>query len=264
MGAMNGNPSMRSSTGAGTVESKLHLHILFCFFVFFSPPIGLTFNFLFCLICVGSSRGTSGRSVGGGSTSHSSEGGSDWTTHDTGPHREMAVDVPDTFVGRTKTPPRYPPPKPAAVVVNNTTSVPVNNNSPGLRKKVVTAQANQVASNGMMKPAPPSRDHLRTEEDGRTFVINHPAPSALPSAQVCVSVIAFRLYSISRFFYLAFFPSPVLTTRTHTTTSIALYFDIQRFPSVSHRISIEFDTAPRRSYRTGSTADNNSGEIRGR
>ncbi|XP_046463580.1 protein lin-2-like isoform X5 [Daphnia pulex] len=147
MGAMNGNPSMRSSTGAG------------------------------------SSRGTSGRSVGGGSTSHSSEGGSDWTTHDTGPHREMAVDVPDTFVGRTKTPPRYPPPKPTAVVANNTTSVPVNNNSPGLRKKVVTAQANQVASNGMMKPAPPSRDHLRTEEDGRTFVINHSAaPSALPAS----------------------------------------------------------------------------------
>lgn len=29
-----------------------------------------------------------------------------------GPHREMAVDVPDTFVARNKTPPRYPPPKP--------------------------------------------------------------------------------------------------------------------------------------------------------
>jgi hypothetical protein len=194
MGAMNGNPSMRSSTGAGTVESKLHLHILF-----FLLPIGLTFDFPFCVcVCVGSSRGTSGRSVGGGSTSHSSEGGSDWTTHDTGPHREMAVDVPDTFVGRTKTPPRYPPPKPTAVVANNTTSLPVNNNSPGLRKKVVTAQANQVASNGMMKPAPPSRDHLRTEEDGRTFVINHSAaPSALPaSAQVCVllhSVFLFHL-----------------------------------------------------------------------
>ncbi|XP_071445308.1 protein PALS1 [Hetaerina americana] len=28
-------------------------------------------------------------------------------------HREMAVDVPDSFVGRTKTPPRYPPPRPS-------------------------------------------------------------------------------------------------------------------------------------------------------
>ena len=29
---------------------------------------------------------------------------------DRGPHREMAVDVPESFVARTKTPPRYPPP----------------------------------------------------------------------------------------------------------------------------------------------------------
>ncbi|GLH13027.1 Protein of unknown function, partial [Gryllus bimaculatus] len=28
------------------------------------------------------------------------------------PHREMAVDVPDSFVARSKTPPRYPPPRP--------------------------------------------------------------------------------------------------------------------------------------------------------
>lgn len=27
-------------------------------------------------------------------------------------HREMAVDVPDSFIARSKTPPRYPPPRP--------------------------------------------------------------------------------------------------------------------------------------------------------
>lgn len=32
------------------------------------------------------------------------------------PHREMAVDVPDSFVARNKTPPRYPPPKPTLTV----------------------------------------------------------------------------------------------------------------------------------------------------
>ncbi|XP_050663595.1 protein PALS1 isoform X3 [Leptidea sinapis] len=31
---------------------------------------------------------------------------------DTGPHREMAVDVPDSFIARNKSPPRYPPPRP--------------------------------------------------------------------------------------------------------------------------------------------------------
>ncbi|XP_076321879.1 MAGUK p55 family member stardust isoform X2 [Tachypleus tridentatus] len=32
-----------------------------------------------------------------------------------GPHREMAVDVPDSFVAVRKTPPRYPPPKPSII-----------------------------------------------------------------------------------------------------------------------------------------------------
>ncbi|XP_068628585.1 protein PALS1 isoform X3 [Battus philenor] len=31
---------------------------------------------------------------------------------DTGPHREMPVDVPENFIARNKTPPRYPPPRP--------------------------------------------------------------------------------------------------------------------------------------------------------
>lgn len=35
---------------------------------------------------------------------------------ESGPHREMAVDVPETFIARNKTPPRYPPPKPAPQV----------------------------------------------------------------------------------------------------------------------------------------------------
>lgn len=39
-----------------------------------------------------------------------------------GPHREMAVDVPESFIARNKTPPRYPPPRPP-VQVNKTTSI---------------------------------------------------------------------------------------------------------------------------------------------
>lgn len=35
--------------------------------------------------------------------------------HFAGPHREMAVDVPDSFIARNKTPPRYPPPRPPQV-----------------------------------------------------------------------------------------------------------------------------------------------------
>ncbi|XP_062554489.1 protein PALS1 isoform X4 [Armigeres subalbatus] len=56
---------------------------------------------------------------------------------DNGPHREMAVDVPESFIARNKTPPRYPPPR-------STTQL-----------------------NGSVKPIPPPRDHLRIEKDGR-------------------------------------------------------------------------------------------------
>ncbi|XP_059610742.1 protein PALS1 isoform X2 [Phlebotomus argentipes] len=64
---------------------------------------------------------------------------------DNGPHREMAVDVPDSFIARNKTPPRYPPPRPP------------------------------IQLNGSAKPIPPPRDHLRIEKDGR-LVNRAPAP----------------------------------------------------------------------------------------
>ena len=85
---------------------------------------------------------------------------------DTGPHREMAVDVPDSFVARTKTPPRYPPPK-------------HDETSPGaLRKKATvtaaTATATATATSNGVKPTLPSREHLRIEEDGR--LVNRAVP----------------------------------------------------------------------------------------
>uniref|UniRef100_A0A8D8U240 MAGUK p55 subfamily member 5 n=1 Tax=Cacopsylla melanoneura TaxID=428564 RepID=A0A8D8U240_9HEMI len=58
---------------------------------------------------------------------------------DSGPHREMAVDVPETFIARTKTPPRYPPPRTAERIQN------------GIPMTVIQP-----------KPAPPPRgDHLK-------------------------------------------------------------------------------------------------------
>jgi len=112
----------------------------------------------------------------------------------------MAVDVPESFVGRTKTPPRYPPPKPAPTTVPTASSTGATNSavtstvvavinsaansSPGLRKKVTVAQAASAAavgSNGVAgKPVPPPRDHLRIEEDGRLVNRAQP-PQQLPS-----------------------------------------------------------------------------------
>ncbi|KRT82884.1 hypothetical protein AMK59_4897, partial [Oryctes borbonicus] len=79
---------------------------------------------------------------------------------DNGPHREMAVDVPDTFIARNKTPPRYPPPKPIL-------QSGLNGNA--------TSPAPSVTLNSTSKPIPPPRDHLKIEKDGR-LVNRAPAP----------------------------------------------------------------------------------------
>jgi hypothetical protein len=84
-----------------------------------------------------------------------------------GPHREMAVDVPDTFIARTKTPPRYPPPKHL--------QAPPNSAAPN---------APVVTTNGTSKPVPPPRDHLRIEKDGR--LVNRAPPPQVPARAVPV------------------------------------------------------------------------------
>ncbi|ETN59342.1 hypothetical protein AND_009059 [Anopheles darlingi] len=93
---------------------------------------------------------------------------------DNGPHREMAVDVPASFIARNKTPPRYPPPRSA---------VTPGNAGPGAAV-VAAAAATAVAPvstqlNGSSKPVPPPRDHLRIEKDGR---LTNRAP--VPAPQV--------------------------------------------------------------------------------
>lgn len=55
------------------------------------------------------------KSRGSLSTRSSSSGDLGPPEYDLGPHRELPVDVPDTFVEIVKAPPRYPPPKPQIV-----------------------------------------------------------------------------------------------------------------------------------------------------
>ncbi|KAL0280699.1 UNVERIFIED_CONTAM: hypothetical protein PYX00_001917 [Menopon gallinae] len=71
------------------------------------------------------------------------------TMLDNGPHRELPVDVPESFIAISKTPPRYPPPR-----IQSATPM-----------------------NGSAKPVPPPRDHLRIEKDGRLM-------NRLPAPQV--------------------------------------------------------------------------------
>ncbi|XP_028175512.1 MAGUK p55 subfamily member 5 isoform X3 [Ostrinia furnacalis] len=69
---------------------------------------------------------------------------------DTGPHREMAVDVPDSFIARNKTPPRYPPPRPPQQV-NGTAKI----TTPALPPREVPRDA---------PPRPPAHDNITKEQ----------------------------------------------------------------------------------------------------
>jgi len=90
-----------------------------------------------------------------------------------GPHREMAVDVPDTFIARTKTPPRYPPPKHLQAPNANGTAAPTS-----------TTTAAVAPGAAAPKPVPPPRDHLRIEKDGR--LVNRAPPPQVPARAVPV------------------------------------------------------------------------------
>ncbi|XP_049826039.1 protein PALS1 isoform X2 [Aethina tumida] len=131
---------------------------------------------------------------------------------DNGPHREMAVDVPDTFVARNKTPPRYPPPKPILQVgydrllgvsfgdENQERAIDVPDNFVERKKtppKYPSPKPVKTGVNGTTpqpppatpslvttptpggKPVPPPRDHLKIEKDGR--LVNRAPPPQLPA-----------------------------------------------------------------------------------
>lgn len=76
-----------------------------------------------------------------------------------GPHREMAVDVPESFVPRNKTPPRYPPNKSSTLNSNNNNKATLGKTASG---SVVVSDGVGVRGNGTLngaagKPVPPPR-----------------------------------------------------------------------------------------------------------
>ncbi|XP_059176426.1 protein PALS1-like isoform X2 [Physella acuta] len=82
---------------------------------------------------------------------------------DPGPHREMAIDVPENFVASVKSPPRYPPPMPRSHPVTSPTKAKVDNsqtNSKNINSKAKSS--NQPA----IQPTPQELERLhRHQED---------------------------------------------------------------------------------------------------
>lgn len=64
-----------------------------------------------------------------------------------GQHREMAVDVPESFIAQNKTTPRYPPPR----TLNNQMAPP--------------AVPPSKPTHPLERPVPPPRDHIRMDSD---------------------------------------------------------------------------------------------------
>ncbi|XP_063845463.1 protein PALS1-like isoform X2 [Scylla paramamosain] len=68
-------------------------------------------------------------------------------------NREMAVDVPDSFVGRTKTPPRYPPPKPQGQTI---TPIHNNNNNSSKSSRKGGSSGTATPQNGTLPKSTPT------------------------------------------------------------------------------------------------------------
>ena len=101
--------------------------------------------------------------------------------------REMAVDVPASFVAQAKTPPRYPPSNPRYQPTLSTFS-PRSNDQNSSTSSKMSKSSSAGASNGSVKggggggggpPPTGSRDHIQIEPDGR--LVNRAVAPELPS-----------------------------------------------------------------------------------
>ncbi|XP_031626872.1 uncharacterized protein LOC116343112 isoform X4 [Contarinia nasturtii] len=158
------------------------------------------------------------KSRGSLSTRSSSSGGEIGPPeYDLGPHREMAVDVPDNFVAKIKMPPRYPKNATTTAATSNPLqkskeSLSSTNSTSTTTEKdaIITSTTNSQTINnittpqtpnrnselnGSIRPVPPPRGHLNLEKDGR-IVNRAPAPQvpdrnpALQSNQIAQVVDA--------------------------------------------------------------------------
>lgn len=101
------------------------------------------------------------KSRGSLSTRSSSSGGEIGPPeYDLGPHREMAVDVPDNFVGVTKMPPRYPKTTPTNPLQKSKESLTSTNSTSTTTEKdaIITSTTNSQTNNHITTPHTPNRN----------------------------------------------------------------------------------------------------------
>lgn len=104
-------------------------------------------------------------------------------------NREMAVDVPASFIAQTKTPPRYPPtstnPRYSATLTTFSPRGTENNSSTSSRQSRGSGSNGSIGMTTMPPPPTGSRDHLKIERDGR--LVNRATAPDLPEKDVGLS-----------------------------------------------------------------------------
>ncbi|KAK6999948.1 MAGUK p55 subfamily member 5 [Biomphalaria glabrata] len=85
---------------------------------------------------------------------------------DPGPHREMAIDVPENFVASVKSPPRYPPPQHGSPIKSTNSSPSKANNNEGKEDNIYATSSKQsFKAQQQYQPTPQELERLHKHQD---------------------------------------------------------------------------------------------------
>uniref|UniRef100_A0A2C9JVM2 MAGUK p55 subfamily member 5 n=1 Tax=Biomphalaria glabrata TaxID=6526 RepID=A0A2C9JVM2_BIOGL len=93
---------------------------------------------------------------------------------DPGPHREMAIDVPENFVASVKSPPRYPPPQHGSPIKSTNSSPSKANNNEGKEDNIYATSSKQsFKAQQQYQPTPQELERLHKHQEELKVLANN-------------------------------------------------------------------------------------------